>query len=73
MNVIESEENVNIRITLQAIDSENEIEAFSYACPPDKARAQTFRINLPDERQYICRVYQNEEITDTLETGATEE
>ncbi len=27
------------------------------------------KINLPDERTYVCRVYQNEEITDTLEVG----
>ena len=69
MTVLESEENVMIRITLQAQDSENEIEAFSYECPPDKTRAQTVKINLPDERTYVCRVYQNEEITDTLQVG----
>ena len=69
MTVQNSKENVNIRITLQALDSENEIEAFSYECPPDAARAQTVKINLPDERTYVCRVYQNEEITDTLEVG----
>jgi serine/threonine-protein kinase len=69
MTVQNSKENVNIRITLQALDSENEIEAFSYECPPDAARTQTVKINLPDERTYVCRVYQNEEITDTLEVG----
>ena len=69
MNVIESSESVSIRITLQAADSENEIEALTYECPPDKARTQTVKINLPDERVYVCRVYQNDEITDTLEVG----
>ena len=69
MTVQNSKENVSIRITLQALDSENEIEAFSYDCPPDAARSQTVKINLPDERTYVCRVYQNEEITDTLEVG----
>ena len=69
MTVQNSKENVNIRITLQALDSDNEIEAFSYECPPDAARAQTVKINLPDERTYVCMVYQNEEITDTLEVG----
>ena len=69
MTVHDSDENIIIRITLQALDSDNEILAFSYECPPDKARAQTVKINLPDERQYVCRVYQNDEITDTLEVG----
>ena len=69
MTVQNSKENVNIRITLKALDSENEIEAFSYECPPDAARTQTVKINLPDERTYVCRVYQNEEITDALEVG----
>ena len=69
MNVIESGEDVNIRITLQAVDSDNEIEALTYACPPDKARTQTVKVNLPDERQYVCRIYQNEELTDTINVG----
>ena len=69
LNVLESQENVSIRITLQAVDSENEIEALTYECPPDKVRTQTIKINLPDERAYICRVYQNDVLSDTLEVG----
>lgn len=69
IDVQESKENVSIRITLQAVDSDNEIEAFSYDCPPDKSRTQTIKLNLPDERQYICRIYQNDEITETMELG----
>ena len=69
MTLPESDKSVIIRITLQAIDSENEIEAFSYECPPDAARTQTVRINLPDERQYLCRVYQNDEVAENLEVG----
>ena len=69
MTLPESDKSVSIRITLQAIDSENEIEAFSYECPPDAARTQTVRINLPDERRYLCRVYQNDEVAENLEVG----
>ena len=69
VNIIESEEDVSIRITLQAVDSENEIDALSYICPPDRSKTQTVKLNLPDERKYVCRVYQNDEITDTLEVG----
>ena len=72
VNVKESKETVNVRITLQAEDSENEIEALSYECPSDKAGAQSVKVNLPDGRQYTCRVYQNDEVTDTFPVGVQE-
>jgi serine/threonine-protein kinase len=72
INVLNVKEDVNIRVTLQAEGSDYEIEALTYVCPPDKARTQTLKVNLPDERKYTCRVYQNDEMTDTIEIGMTE-
>lgn len=72
INVLESKEDVNVRITLQADDSDTEIEALTYVCPPDKDRTQNLKVNLPDERKYTCRIYQNDEITNTLDVGMTE-
>ena len=69
VNVRESEEDVNIRITLQAEGSETEIDAIQYVCPADKSRQQSVKLNLPDSRNYVCRVYQNEEVTDTIEVS----
>ena len=73
VNVINSEEDVNIRITLQAEESDTEIEALTYVCPPDKDRTQNLKVNIPDERKYTCRVYQNDEMTNTLDVGMISE
>jgi serine/threonine-protein kinase len=73
INVLDSKEDVNVRITLQADNSDTEIEALTYVCPPDKDRTQNLKVNLPDERKYTCRIYQNDEITDTLDMGMTED
>lgn len=72
VKVLDSKEDVNIRITLQAENSENEIQALTYVCPPDKDRLQTLKVNLPDERKYTCRVYQNDEVTDVINVGTAE-
>jgi serine/threonine-protein kinase len=72
VKVLDSKEDVNIRITLQAENSENEIQALTYVCPPDKDRLQTLKVNLPDERKYTCRVYQNDEVTDVITVGTAE-
>lgn len=69
VTVRETGEDVNVRITLQAVGSEVEFETFQYVCPNDKAKEQTVKLNLPDERVYTCRVYQNNLLTDTFTVG----
>jgi serine/threonine-protein kinase len=69
VTIRETGEDVNVRITLQAADSEVEFEAFQYVCPNDKAKEQTVKVNLPDNRIYTCRVYQNNQLTDTFTVG----
>ena len=64
-----TEEDINLRVTLQAQDSELELESYSHVYPPDLDRTQRITVNIPDTRLYICRVYQNGEATETFEIG----
>lgn len=64
-----TEEDINLRVTLQAQDSELELESYSHVYPPDLDRTQRITVNIPDTRSYICRVYQNGEATETFEIG----
>ena len=52
---------INLRITLQAEGSDLEIESYTHVYPADMERMQQVTINLPDNRSYICRIYQNGE------------
>ena len=56
-------EDINLRVTLQAQDSELELESYSHVYPPDMDRTQRITVNIPDTRSYMCRVYQNGETT----------
>ena len=62
-------EDINLRVTLQAEDSELELESFSHVYPPDMERNQRITINLPDTRTYICKVYQNGEAAEPFRIG----
>ena len=59
-----TEEDIALRITLQADESDVELESFTHTYPKDLDRKQPVTINLPDERHYTCRIYQNGEVTD---------
>ena len=62
-------EDISLRITLQADESEIELEGYSHVYPPDMDRKQPVTVNLPDERHYTCRIYQNGETTEQFEIG----
>ena len=62
-------EDITLRVTLQADDSELELEAYTHVYPADMDRKQPVTVNLPDNRHYTCRVYQNGEISDTFGVG----
>lgn len=64
-----TEEDINLRVTLQAQDSELELESYSHVYPPDMDRTQRITVNIPDTRSYICKLYQNGELADTFEIG----
>ena len=61
VTLMDSDEDVALRVTLQADDSEVELEEYSHVYPPDMERIQPVTVNLPDERHYVFRVYQNGE------------
>lgn len=69
VTVRETGQDVNVRITLQASGSDVEFETIQYICPSDKAKEQTVKLNIPDNRVYTCRVYQNNQLTDTFTVG----
>lgn len=64
-----SEEDITLRITLQADASALELESYTHVYPQDMDRKQPVTINLPDGRTYTCRVYQNGEISETFVIG----
>ncbi|MBR3333950.1 MAG: Stk1 family PASTA domain-containing Ser/Thr kinase [Clostridia bacterium] len=64
-----AEEDINLRVTLQAEDSELELESYSHVYPSDMDRTQRVTINLPDSRSYSCRVYQNGEADEPFQIG----
>ena len=64
-----AEEDINLRVTLQAEDSELELESYSHVYPADMDRTQRVTINLPDSRSYSCRVYQNGEADEPFQIG----
>ena len=65
----QSKEDISLRVTLQADDSDLEIEGYFHTYPPDMERNQPVTVNLPDSRSYTCRVYQNGEMTSTFRIG----
>ncbi len=67
-----TEEDLTLRITLQADDSDVEYESFAHIYPTDMDRNQPVTINLPDGRHYTCRVYQNGEVTKEFGVGGEE-
>ena len=65
----DTKEDVRVRITLRAEDSDIELEAFDHIYPPDMERMQPVTVNLPDERKYICTVYLNGEAGEPIVAG----
>lgn len=65
----DTKDDVRVRVTLRAENSEIELEAFDHTYPPDMEREQPITVNLPDERTYICTVYLNGEAGEPIEVG----
>ena len=66
VNLDETEDPITLRITLQADGSDVEYTACEYVYPPDQDRIQPVSFNIPDDRVYTCRIYQNGILTDTF-------
>ena len=59
VTVPETAQDVNVLVTLQAVGSSVEWNYVSYVCTADKGRTQLVTVELPDERSYVCYVYQD--------------
>ena len=57
VTVPESETDVTVRVTMQAVGSTVEWNYVTYVCSSDMGRNQLVTVELPDERSYICIVY----------------
>ncbi|MBO4470250.1 MAG: Stk1 family PASTA domain-containing Ser/Thr kinase [Clostridia bacterium] len=66
VNLEESDENITLRVTLQAEGSDMAYDAYEYVYQADQERIQPVSFNIPDERNYTCRIYQNGVLTDTF-------
>jgi serine/threonine-protein kinase len=66
-----SDEDVALRVTLKADDSDFEIEAYTHTYPSSMDREQPVTVNLPDNRHYTCTVYQNGEPMEPFEIPNT--
>ena len=56
-----TDEDISLRVTLKAEGSDVELEGYSHTYNADMDRKQPVTVNLPDNRHYICTVYQNGE------------
>ena len=57
MTVPESDQDVTVRMTLQAEGSSTEWVYVTYVCTPAMGRTQVVTVELPDDRDYMCQIY----------------
>jgi serine/threonine-protein kinase len=69
VNLKDVDEDINLLVTLQADDSDIELQIFTNVYPPDMDREQPVMLNIPDDRHYMCRVYQNGEAEEPFPIG----
>lgn len=67
VTVPEDEKDINVRITLQAEGSTVEWNYVNYVCTADMNRTQLVTVELPDDRPYICMIYQEGRMVQRVE------
>ncbi|MBQ9251997.1 MAG: Stk1 family PASTA domain-containing Ser/Thr kinase [Clostridia bacterium] len=72
VNVPESESDVNVRVTMQAVGSSMEWNYVSYVCASDMGRTQLVTLEVPDDRSYVCIAYLDGVMSQRVEIGARE-
>ncbi len=70
VTVPENENDVTVRVTIQAENSTNELQVISYVCAKDNSRTLPVPVYLPDERKYACMIYQDGVATNRIEIEA---
>lgn len=61
-----SDEDITLRLILIADGSDFELEGYQHVYPASMDRKQPVTVNLPDDRNYTCVIYQNGEETGTF-------
>ena len=69
VELAESTGNVTLKVTIRAEGSEIELLEFEHEYTPDMERVQPVTVNLPDDRTYLCTVYQNSEASEPFVIG----
>ena len=69
VELINSDENVSLKVTLKAEGSDIDLLEYEHEYTPDMERIQPVTVNLPDERKYQCTVYQNGEPGEPFTVG----
>ncbi len=72
VTVPENENDVTVRVTIQAENSMNELQVISYVCAKDNSRTLSVPVYLPDSRKYVCMIYQDGAATQRVEIEAPE-
>ena len=67
VTVPESDTDVTVKVTLQAEGSTVEWVSVIYVCAADKGRVQRVTLDLPDDRKYVCMVYQDGVLSQRIE------
>ena len=73
VTVPESENDINVRVTLQASGSSMEWTYVSYVCTVENSRTQKVTIEYPDDRNYICTAYADGVLIQRLDLSENEE
>ena len=59
VTVKESDADIAVRVAIQAVGSTAEWTCISYVCKAEKGRSQMVTLEVPDNRAYVCTVYQD--------------
>ena len=69
--VPEKDEDLTVRVTLQAVGSQTEWNYVTYVCTREMGRSQTVTLKFPDWREYYCTIYIDGELPQTLNLSET--
>jgi serine/threonine-protein kinase len=64
-----SEQELSVRVTLQAPGSSVEWTILTLSCPPGQERTTPVTVEIPDGRGYVCTVYTGNEMSQRIEIG----
>ena len=67
VSVPEKDTDVTVQVTMQAVGSTVEWNYVNYVCSVGKNRTQLVNVDFPDDRSYICFVYQDGEMKQRVE------